>query len=114
MPSREGVRTGWETMTSAVRRAGEHIGRLSLLAVGSAVLGGAIVAYYSFVGFETSANIIEEVKRPSRVYPRALFGALVTAGIVYVLVGVASAAALPSDELQESTGPLLAVVEATG
>ena len=82
--------------------------------VAGAVLGGAIVAYYSFVGFETSANVIEEVRRPSRVYPRALFGALVTAGIVYVLVGIASAAALPSSELQESTGPLLAVVEATG
>lgn len=82
--------------------------------VAGAVLGGAIVAYYSFVGFETSANVIEEVRQPSRVYPRALFGALVTAGVVYVLVGVASAAALPSSELQESTGPLLAVVEATG
>ena len=82
--------------------------------VAGAVLGGAIVAYYSFVGFETSANVIEEVRRPSRVYPRALFGALITAGIVYVLVGVASAAALPSSELQASTGPLLAVVEATG
>jgi len=79
-----------------------------------AVLGGAIVAYYSFVGFETSANVIEEVKNPSRVYPRALFGSLITAGVVYVLVGIASAAALPSDELQASSGPLLAVVEATG
>ena len=82
--------------------------------VGGAVLGGAIVAYYSFVGFETSANVIEEVRRPSRVYPRALFGSLITAGVVYVLVGIASAAALPPAELQESTGPLLAVVEATG
>ncbi|MGF2948204.1 APC family permease [Microbacterium alcoholitolerans] len=82
--------------------------------VAGAVLGGAIVAYYSFVGFETSANVIEEVRRPSRVYPRALFGALITAGVVYALVGIASAAALPSEELQESTGPLLAVVEATG
>ncbi|MGW9626844.1 APC family permease [Microbacterium sp. NPDC055521] len=97
---------------------GGDLGRATQLpdgvGVAGAVLGGAIVAYYSFVGFETSANVIEEVKRPSRVYPRALFGALVTAGIVYVLVGVASAAALPTDELQESTGPLLAVVEATG
>ncbi|MEJ1087714.1 APC family permease [Microbacterium sp. Mu-80] len=82
--------------------------------VAGAVLGGAIVAYYSFVGFETSANVIEEVRRPSRVYPRALFGALITAGVVYALVGIASAAALPAEELQESTGPLLAVVEATG
>ncbi|MFS2281096.1 APC family permease [Microbacterium sp. OR21] len=97
---------------------GGDLGRATELPEGvgaaGAVLGGAIVAYYSFVGFETSANVIEEVRQPSRVYPRALFGALVTAGIVYVLVGIASAAALPSSDLQESTGPLLAVVEATG
>jgi amino acid transporter len=80
----------------------------------TAVLAGAIVAYYSFVGFETSANMIEEVKNPSKVYPRALFGALATAGIVYVLVGLASSIALPAADLQESSGPLLAVVEATG
>ncbi len=81
--------------------------------VGS-ILAGAIIAYYSFVGFETSANVIEEVKNPTKTYPRALFGALITAGVVYVLVGIASAAALPSADLQESSGPLLAVVKATG
>lgn len=81
---------------------------------GLAVLGGAIIAYYSFVGFETSANVIEEVKNPSKSYPKALFAALLTAGAVYLLVGLASAAALPSEELQDSSGPLLAVVEATG
>lgn len=82
--------------------------------VATAVLAGAIIAYYSFVGFETSANMIEEVKRPSRTYPIALFASLITAGVVYVLVGLASAIALPADELAESSGPLLAVVEATG
>lgn len=82
--------------------------------IGVAVLGGAIIAYYSFVGFETSANVIEEVKEPSKTYPKALFTALITAGVVYLLVGLASAVALPADELQESTGPLLAVVEASG
>jgi APA family basic amino acid/polyamine antiporter len=79
-----------------------------------ATLSAAIVAYYSFVGFETSANVAEEVRDPSRVYPKALFGALATAGVVYVLVALASSAALSPDELQESTGPLLAVVQATG
>jgi APA family basic amino acid/polyamine antiporter len=82
--------------------------------VGMAVLAGAVIAYYSFVGFETSANMIEEVKNPRRTYPRALFAALFTAGGVYVLVGLASSIALPAAELQESSGPLLAVVEATG
>jgi len=79
-----------------------------------AILSGAIVAYYSFVGFETSANVAEEIREPSTVYPVALFGALITAGIVYVLVGVASATALPPSELSESSGPLLAVVAASG
>jgi APA family basic amino acid/polyamine antiporter len=78
------------------------------------VLGGAIIAYYSFVGFETSANMIEEVKRPSKTYPIALFAALITAGVVYILVGLASSIALPASELAESSGPLLAVVEASG
>jgi len=79
-----------------------------------AILSAAIVAYYSFVGFETSANVIEEVRHPSRVYPKALFGALATAGVVYILVGLASAIALPPAELAQSTGPLLEVVHASG
>jgi amino acid transporter len=79
-----------------------------------AILGGAIVAYYSFVGFETSANVAEEIRNPSKVYPAALFGALLTAGVVYALVGIASAIALPANELSESSGPLLAVVGASG
>jgi amino acid transporter len=83
-------------------------------AVPLAVLSGAIIAYYSFVGFETSANVIEEVRNPSRAYPRALFGALIVAGAVYVLVGLASAVALPAEELTGSSGPLLDVVKATG
>ncbi|GAA2176231.1 APC family permease [Agrococcus versicolor] len=84
------------------------------VAPGTAILGGAIIAYYSFVGFETSANVAEEVRDPSRVYPRALFGSLLVAGILYALIGVASAVALPVDELAASSGPLLAVVQATG
>ncbi|WP_052027912.1 APC family permease [Rhodococcus qingshengii] len=77
-----------------------------------AVLAAALLAYYSFVGFETSANVAEEVKNVSKVYPRALFGALVTAGAVYVLVGLAVSVVLPADELAASSGPLLAVVSA--
>ena len=97
---------------------GGDLGRVTQLPDGAggagAILAGAIIAYYSFVGFETSANVIEEVKDPTRSYPRALLGALAAAGAVYVLVGLASAIALPPEELSSSTGPLLAVVESTG
>jgi amino acid transporter len=79
-----------------------------------AILGGAIVAYYSFVGFETSANVVEEIRNPGKVYPAALFGALITAGVLYALVGIASAMALSPGVLSKSSGPLLSVVAASG
>lgn len=78
----------------------------------TAVLGAALIAFYSFVGFEVSANVAEEVRDVRRVYPRALFGALLTAGAVYLLVGLAVAVVLPAEQIADSTGPLLEVVEA--
>lgn len=79
-----------------------------------AILAGAIIAYYSFVGFETSANVAEEIRDPSKVYPMALFGALTAAGVVYVLIGLASAAVLSPSQLSQSSGPLLDVVSESG
>ncbi|WP_244315872.1 APC family permease, partial [Streptomyces albidochromogenes] len=80
----------------------------------AAVLSGSVLAYYSFVGFETSVNVAEETRDPRRSYPRALFGALATAGAVYVLVGIAASAAVPTARLAASGGPLLEVVRAAG
>ena len=80
----------------------------------AALLGAALLAFYSFVGFETSANVAEEVRDVSRVYPRALFGALAAAGAIYLLVAVASSAMLPADELADSSGALLDVLQASG
>jgi amino acid transporter len=82
------------------------------VSAGTAVLSAALLAYYSFVGFETSANVAEEVRDVRRVYPRALIGSLLTAGLVYVLVGIAAAVVLPPEELAGSSGPLLEVVRA--
>ncbi|HLV05258.1 APC family permease [uncultured Georgenia sp.] len=82
--------------------------------VASAVLGGALLAFYSFVGFEVSANVAEEVQDVSRVYPRALFGALAVAGVVYALIGVAATVIMPPGDLAGSSSPLLDVVTATG
>ncbi|MFE9681302.1 APC family permease [Streptomyces sp. NPDC006285] len=102
-----------------VLRGDGDLGRLTDLGTAekgptAAVLSGAVLAYYSFVGFETSVNVAEETRDPRRAYPRALFGALITAGAVYVLVGAAAAAAVPTGKLAESSGPLLEVVRAAG
>jgi APA family basic amino acid/polyamine antiporter len=79
-----------------------------------AVLGAALLAFYSFVGFETSANLAEEIRDVRKVYPRALFAALLTAGAVYMAVGVAAATVLPVEQLVNSSAPLLEVVKASG
>lgn len=102
-----------------VLRGDGDVGRLTDLGTPehgpvAAVLSGAVLAYYSFVGFETSVNVAEETRDPRRSYPRALFGALITAGVVYALVGAAAAAAVPTKTLVESSGPLLEVVRAAG
>ncbi|GGS29749.1 MULTISPECIES: APC family permease [Actinokineospora] len=80
----------------------------------TAVLAGAVLAYYSFVGFETSVNLAEETKDPRRAFPRALFGALAAAGAVYLLIGLVTSASVPTDQLAGSSGPLLEVVRAAG
>lgn len=80
----------------------------------AAVLAGTVLAFYSYVGFETSVNIAEETKDPARSYPRALFGALIVTGIVYALIGVVAAAVVPTEELAGSSAPLALVVEAAG
>lgn len=78
-----------------------------------AVLGAALLAFYSFVGFETSANLAEEVRNVRKVYPRALFGALLIAGAIYMGVGIAAATVMPIEELVHSSAPLLEVVKAS-
>jgi amino acid transporter len=102
--------------TVVLGRGDGDIGRLTELppgvSVASGVLAAALLAYYSFVGFETSANVAEEVRDVRRVYPRALFGSLLVAGVVYVLVGIAASVVLAPEDLAGSSGPLLAVVQA--
>ncbi|MFE6199341.1 APC family permease [Streptomyces sp. NPDC057838] len=100
-------------------RGDGDVGRLTQLGTpekgaAAAVLSGSVLAYYSFVGFETSVNVAEETRDPRRSYPLALFGALATAGAVYVLVGLAASAAVPTARLAGSSGPLLEVVEEAG
>jgi amino acid transporter len=75
-----------------------------------AILAAAGLAFYSFVGFETSANVAEETIDVRRSYPFALIGGLLVAGALYVLVGLTVSLVVPADQLAGSTGPLLEVV----
>ena len=71
-----------------------------------AVISGAGLAFYALIGFEDSVNIAEEVRRPSRNYPRILFGGLAIAGVLYMLVTLVASAVVPTGILAESSAPL--------
>jgi amino acid transporter len=55
-----------------------------------ALLGGGVLAFYSFIGFEDLANVAEEVKNPRRNLPRAIVIALAIAAVFYGLVSIAA------------------------
>ena len=74
------------------------------------MVAGAVIAYYAFVGFETSANMAKEMQNPGRSDATALFGSLLVAGLVYVGVGLAADMAMPPAELAASTGALLTMI----
>ena len=75
------------------------------------ILAGAALSFYALIGFDDSVNVAEEVQHPSRVYPRAIFGGLFLAGIVYLLVTFAASMVVPTQALAASDGPLLEVVQ---
>ncbi|HYJ00424.1 MAG TPA: APC family permease [Thermoleophilaceae bacterium] len=76
-----------------------------------AIIGGASLAFYALIGFEDSVNVAEETRDPVRSFPRALFGGLAIAGVIYLLVTLTASMVVPTGQLSESSGPLLEVVK---
>jgi basic amino acid/polyamine antiporter, APA family len=72
-------------------------------------LAGAFIAFFAFIGFETLANLAEEVKNPVRTVPLAILGAVGASVILYV--AVASAAVLADSTAGQS---LLGLFEGMG
>jgi basic amino acid/polyamine antiporter, APA family len=77
-----------------------------------AMLSGAALSFYALIGFEDSVNVAEETQNPSRVFPRALLGGLLVAGVCYLLVTFTASMVVDVDTLASSSGPLLEVVRA--
>ncbi|MGY1695649.1 MULTISPECIES: APC family permease [unclassified Geodermatophilus] len=76
-----------------------------------AVLAGIAFSFFAMTGFENTANVAEETIEPHRNFPRSLVGGMVVAGLVYVLVSMAAALTVPTDQLAESDAALLEVVK---
>jgi basic amino acid/polyamine antiporter, APA family len=75
-----------------------------------AIIAGTTLSFYALIGFEDSVNVAEETYEPTRAFPRALFGGLVTAGLIYLAVTLVASMVVPTGQLAGSDAPLLEVV----
>ncbi|MGE3262190.1 MAG: APC family permease [Bacteriovoracia bacterium] len=76
----------------------------------SLMLTGAVLTFYSFVGFEDMLNVAEEVKDPKKTLPRGLLLAVVISSLVYIGVSIVAVSVIPAAELSQSNRPLVDVV----
>jgi len=60
------------------------------------VLAGAAVLVFSFLGFDAVSTMSEEARRPKRDIPRAIIGATVIGGLLYVFASWMGELAVPS------------------
>ncbi|MDP2313403.1 MAG: APC family permease [Pseudomonadota bacterium] len=79
-------------------------------AIARVLVQGAVLTFFSFIGFEDLLNVAEEAKNPERNLPIALVLALVIATIIYLSVCVTALAVLSPAELGASKAALVDVV----
>ena len=78
---------------------------------GLAVLAGVALSFFAMTGFENTANVAEETIDPHKAFPRSLIGGMIVAGLIYVLVSMAAALTVPTEQLAGSDVALLEVVK---
>ncbi|KTD20994.1 amino acid transporter [Legionella lansingensis] len=78
------------------------------------VLLGAFIAFYAYIGFEDMVNTAEETIKPERTLPVAIFLAIASASILYLLIAWVIVATLPTDILAQSNIPLVKIIERQG
>lgn len=79
--------------------------------VESAVMAGAALLFFVYLGFEHIANLSEEVRQPARDLPVALFVSLAVTTALYVAVSFAALSMATPTELAASEAPLAAAVQ---
>jgi amino acid transporter len=85
-----------------------HDGEFGAIAV--LVMQGAVLTFFSFIGFEDMLNVAEEVKEPERTMPLAIIFAMIAATVIYMAVAVTAVSVIPWQELPKELA-LVAVVE---
>jgi amino acid transporter len=73
------------------------------------LLSGALLTFFSFIGFEDILNVSEEVKNPRKDIPIGLIGAMILATLIYMGVAITAVSVIPHAVLAKSPTPLMDV-----
>lgn len=79
-------------------------------ATGILIMQGAVLTFFSFIGFEDMINVAEEVENPQRNMPLAVLGAMVIVSLIYMAIAITAVSVVPWQELRDAPGPLTEVV----
>ncbi len=71
-----------------------------------AVVSGAFLAFYAYIGFEDMVNVAEEVRNPQTNMPLAIISCLVITSLLYIAVALVALLSLPLENLAGSHAPL--------
>jgi len=77
------------------------------------IIGGAVLAFYAFLGFEDMVNVAEEVKNVQRTLPLGIILTLVITTLLYMAIALVAVLALPLAELAESEAPVALIFQRT-
>ncbi|MFM9938126.1 MAG: APC family permease [Hyphomicrobiaceae bacterium] len=102
---------GAATSPDLVTRLPEIWQGFGSMATVAGVLSASLLAFFAFIGFESLANIAEEVKQPQRTLPRAIFLTLAISTLFYMLIVWIALISVPRAELASARAPLSLVFE---
>jgi APA family basic amino acid/polyamine antiporter len=75
----------------------------------SGLWSAASLIFFAYLGFDELGNLAEEMERPERDLPRALFVSMTVTTAIYVLVALSATAAVGWRDLSASSAPLALV-----
>jgi len=73
------------------------------------IMAAVSVVFFAYTGFESVANLSEEVKASRKIVPKALLLALAISSVLYVLVSIAAVKEVGWEALKNSDAPLTLV-----
>ena len=75
------------------------------------IVTAASLIFFAYIGFDAISTSGEETKNPGRDLPIAILGSLAIATLLYCLVALGAAGALPFDQLKGVEAPLASVLD---